>query len=33
VTGPIDAYVVVRVKATQALADLVDRFSGLPGIG
>lgn len=33
VTGPIDAFVVVRVKSTQALADLVDRFSGLSGIG
>ena len=32
VTGPIDAYVVVRVKSTQALADLVDRFSGLAGV-
>ncbi len=33
VTGPIDAYVVVRVKTPQALADLVDRFSGLAGVG
>ncbi len=32
VTGPIDAYVVVRVKSPQALADLVDRFSALAGI-
>ena len=32
VTGPVDAYVLVRVKDAQALADLVDRFSALPGV-
>ena len=33
VTGPIDAYVVVRVKSPQALADLVDRLSATSGVG
>jgi len=33
VTGPEDAYVVVRVSNAQALSQLVDRLSGLPGIG
>jgi DNA-binding Lrp family transcriptional regulator len=33
VTGPVDAYVLVRVKHAQALAELVDRFSALPGVG
>ena len=33
VTGPIDAYMVVRVKTPQALADLVDRLSAVPGVG
>ncbi len=32
VTGPIDAYLVVRVKTPQALAELVDRLSALPGL-
>lgn len=32
VTGPVDAYVLVRVKDAEALAELVDRFSGLPGV-
>jgi DNA-binding Lrp family transcriptional regulator len=32
VTGPVDAYVQVRVKDAQALAELVDRFSALPGV-
>ena len=32
VTGPVDAYVQVRVKHAQALAELVDRFSALPGV-
>ena len=32
VTGPVDAYVHVRVKDAKALAELVDRFSGLPGV-
>lgn len=32
VTGPVDAYVLVRVKDAQALAELVDRFSALPGV-
>jgi hypothetical protein len=33
VTGPIDAYMVVRVKTPQDLADLVDRLSALSGVG
>lgn len=33
VTGPIDAYLLVRVKHAQALADLVDRICALPGVG
>lgn len=32
VTGPVDAYVIVHVKDAQALAELVDRFSALPGV-
>ena len=32
VTGPVDAFVLVRVKDTQALAELVDRFSALAGV-
>jgi len=32
VTGPVDAYVLVRVKDAEALAELVDRFSALPGV-
>jgi len=32
VTGPVDAYVQVRVEHAQALAELVDRFSALPGV-
>jgi Lrp/AsnC family transcriptional regulator, leucine-responsive regulatory protein len=32
VTGPVDAYVLVRVRDAQALAELVDRFSALPGV-
>jgi DNA-binding Lrp family transcriptional regulator len=32
VTGPVDAYVLVRVKDTEALAELVDRFSALAGV-
>ena len=32
VTGPVDAYVSVRVKDALALAELVDRFSALPGV-
>jgi DNA-binding Lrp family transcriptional regulator len=32
VTGPVDAYLTVRVKDAEALADLVDRFSALPGV-
>jgi DNA-binding Lrp family transcriptional regulator len=32
VTGPVDAFVQVRVKDAQALAELVDRFSALPGV-
>jgi DNA-binding Lrp family transcriptional regulator len=33
VTGPVDAYVQVRVRDAEALAELLDRFSGLPGVG
>ena len=33
VTGAIDAYMVVRVKDAQALADLVDRLSAISGVG
>jgi DNA-binding Lrp family transcriptional regulator len=32
VTGPVDAYLSVRVRDAQALAELVDRFSALPGV-
>ena len=32
VTGPVDGYALVRVRDSQALAELVDRFSALPGI-
>jgi DNA-binding Lrp family transcriptional regulator len=32
VTGPVDSYVVVRVKDAEALAKLVDRFSATPGV-
>ena len=32
VTGPVDAYVVVRVRNAQLLAELVDRFSAVPGV-
>ena len=32
VTGPIDAYAVVRVKNVQALSTLVDRLCALPGV-
>jgi DNA-binding Lrp family transcriptional regulator len=32
VTGPVDAYVLVRVRDAEALAELVDRFSGLSGV-
>lgn len=33
VTGPVDAFVVVRVKDAEALAELVDRFSSVSGVG
>jgi DNA-binding Lrp family transcriptional regulator len=33
VTGPLDAYVVVRVKNAQDLSALVDRLSAIPGVG
>jgi Lrp/AsnC family leucine-responsive transcriptional regulator len=33
VTGPLDAYVVVRVKSAQDLSRLVDRMSAIPGVG
>jgi DNA-binding Lrp family transcriptional regulator len=32
VTGPVDGYALVKVKDAQALAELVDRFSGLRGV-
>jgi Lrp/AsnC family transcriptional regulator, leucine-responsive regulatory protein len=33
VTGPLDAYMVVRVKNAQDLSRLVDRLSAIPGVG
>ena len=33
VTGPLDAYMVVRVNSAQDLSRLVDRLSALPGVG
>ncbi|HEY0438198.1 MAG TPA: Lrp/AsnC family transcriptional regulator [Phenylobacterium sp.] len=33
VTGPLDAYMVVRVGSAQDLARLVDRLSAIPGVG
>ena len=33
VTGPQDAYVVVKVKTAQDLSQLVDRLSALAGVG
>ena len=33
VTGPLDAYMVVRVNNAQDLSRLVDRLSGIPGVG
>ena len=33
VTGPLDAYAVVKVKNALALSGLVDRLSALPGVG
>jgi DNA-binding Lrp family transcriptional regulator len=33
VTGPLDAYMVVRVKNAQELSQLVDRLSAIPGVG
>jgi len=32
VTGPLDAYVVVKVKTAQELAKLVDRLSAVAGV-
>lgn len=32
VTGPLDAYVVVRVNNAQALSQLVDRLSAIAGV-
>ncbi len=32
VTGPIDAYMVVRVKNAQALAGLIEQLSGMSGV-
>jgi DNA-binding Lrp family transcriptional regulator len=32
VTGPVDGYALVKVKDAEALAELVDRFSGLTGV-
>jgi len=33
VTGPLDAYVVVKVSNAQDLAGLVDRLSAISGVG
>lgn len=33
VTGPVDAFVVVRVKNAQELSRLVDQLSAIPGVG
>jgi DNA-binding Lrp family transcriptional regulator len=33
VTGPLDAYVVVKVNTAQDLSQLVDRLSAIPGVG
>jgi Lrp/AsnC family leucine-responsive transcriptional regulator len=33
VTGPLDAYMVVKVGNAQELAALVDRLSAVPGVG
>ena len=33
VTGPLDAYVVVKVKNAHELSQFVDRLSALPGVG
>lgn len=33
VTGPLDAYMVVKVGDTQDLSALVDRLSAVPGVG
>jgi Lrp/AsnC family leucine-responsive transcriptional regulator len=32
VTGPIDAYVVVKVESTHALSALVHKLSAMPGV-
>jgi len=32
VTGPVDGYALVKVGDAEALAELVDRFSGLSGV-
>jgi len=32
VTGPVDGYALVKVRDAEALAELVDRFSGLTGV-
>jgi DNA-binding Lrp family transcriptional regulator len=33
VTGPVDAFMVVRVKNAQELSHFVDRLSAVPGVG
>lgn len=33
VTGPTDAFMVVRVKNAQELSHFVDRLSAIPGVG
>lgn len=33
VTGPVDAFMVVRVKNAQELSSFVDRLSTVPGVG
>ena len=32
VTGPLDAYVMVRVNSTQDLSQLLDRLTAIPGV-
>ena len=33
VTGPVDAFMVIRVRNAQALSQLVDKLSAIPGVG
>ena len=32
VTGPVDAFVVVKVKGAPELSELIDRLSAVPGV-